>query len=293
MTDTTINPRAAIGDNAPDFAAIETSRLEGDYADLGPKVSELLDEARAIPAVIDDRETALRAGAIVKRISDVTKRLEEIRKVEGEPHLRRGNAVNAFFFGFFEKLQRRNKTDRPGAADVLNARISDYQDRVRVAEEAERRRVAEEERKKAEAARLAAEEAARKVREAEEAAARARKPENKAAKQEEAAAAERAAMTLASEAAAATDRAQEAHIQTLAKPADMVRDRGDDGVLLTSKREAYAIITDAAKLDKEALWPFIGLDAKEKALRAWAKNNGHATPMPGAEVGFRNKGVVR
>jgi hypothetical protein len=31
----------------------------------------------------------------------------------------------------------------------------------------------------------------------------------------------------------------------------------------------------------------------DKALRAWAKATGHKVPMPGAEIGFRNKGVTR
>lgn len=289
----TINPRAVAGDNAPDFAKIETERLERDYADLEPKVAALLDEAREIPNPIVDRETSLRAGAIVKRITDVNRRIEEIRNVENEPHLRRTNSVNSFFFALREKLARRNKTDRPGAADVLQARIQSYQDGVLAAEEAERRRKAEEERRAAAAAQAKADEERRKADEAAAAAARARKPE---AKEEKGAAASEQQIVAAqaeTAAAVANDRAQDAHIQTLAKPADLVRDRGDDGVLLTSKREPFAVITDDALLDMKALWPFISLDAKEKALRAWAKNTAYRTQMAGAEIGHRNKAVVR
>ena len=49
--------------------------------------------------------------------------------------------------------------------------------------------------------------------------------------------------------------------------------------------ESYAVIEDEALLDKEKLWPFISLDAKEKAFRAWAKTTGHNVQMLGAKVG--------
>ena len=44
-----------------------------------------------------------------------------------------------------------------------------------------------------------------------------------------------------------------------------MRQRGTDGTLTTMARENYAEVLDATKLDKEALWPFISLEAKEKA----------------------------
>ena len=87
--------------------------------------------------------------------------------------------------------------------------------------------------------------------------------------------------------------AQQAHIDTLAKPADIVRTRVEEGPTVTMQREAFAIVVDAALLDVAKLWPFVALAEKEKALRAWAKNTGYGTQMPGAEVGYRPKTVVR
>ncbi len=72
-----------------------------------------------------------------------------------------------------------------------------------------------------------------------------------------------------------------------------MRTRGSDGTLATMGQEKYAEVTDRQLLDKEILWPFIPLADLEKALRAWAKNTDYRTPMAGAEVGRRNKSVVR
>ena len=72
-----------------------------------------------------------------------------------------------------------------------------------------------------------------------------------------------------------------------------MRNRGADGTLTTMARENYAEIVDEAQLDKIALWPFISLDAKEKALRQWAKTTGHSKQMSGAAIGSRSKSVVK
>ena len=94
-------------------------------------------------------------------------------------------------------------------------------------------------------------------------------------------------------ASAAADQAEAAYVETLAKPAELMRNRGADGTLTTMARENYAEIVDEAQLDKIALWPFISLDAKEKALRQWAKTTGHSKQMSGAAIGSRSKSVVR
>lgn len=283
-----------IGHNAPpDYAKIETERLERDYRELEPTINALLDEAREIPKVIEDSDTALRAGALIKRMGDVNRSIEEKRKVEGEPSLRANNAVNAFFFRLREKLAKRNRTDNPGAIDILISRVDDYQARKLAEERAERERrakLAAEEARKAEEERRRLEAEAIAAREKAE---RARKPETIEEKTAAAIATEAQATAAAVEAEVARERAQDAHIESLAKSADLVRERGDTGVLLTSRREAYALITDPDKLDKEALWPFIGIAEKAKALRAWAKTHGHNKPMAGAEIGHRSKAVAR
>lgn len=306
-----VNPRAVVGDNrAPDAAQMVTDQMRRDYQASEEALEALLAEARALPKEVDGESAALANGAMIKRFRDLDGRLEAFRVAEKEPHLRAGNAVDAFFFSLRDKIGRRNKADRnarPGAADVLQARNDDWIARKLAAERAERDRQAAEamrlarearERAEAEARRAEAERAA--AEEARLAAERARKPETTAAKaaaaeEREQAADDRAqrASVAAAEAQVAAAKAEEARIATLAKPADMVRTRGDDGVLLTAARENYAILVDRALLDKEALWPFFTDAEVEKALRAWARTTGHGKPMAGAEIGNKSKGVVR
>lgn len=294
--DDLINPRAVVGSNqAPDYARQVTDQMARDYAALDQSITALLEEARGKPTDVNDEQTALDLGALIKRLADADRRTEAFRVAEKEPHLRAANAVDSFFFALRDKLGRRNKNDRsakPGAMDILQARVNAFLDRKRMEEQARRDREA------AEAARIAREAQEKAYHEqvaAEEArlaAERARKAETKEEKGAVAAVAEEKASALAAEAAIATVRAQDAHIATLAKPADMVRTRGD-GVLLTQARENYAIMVDRTKLDMAKLWPFFTDAEVEKALRGWAKTTGYNQPMDGAEIGNRQKGVVR
>lgn len=305
MSDTNdMNERAVIGGNNPplarsiaaeegDFAATTTAYLQEDYAKQPDIVASLLDEARAIPKVIEDAETKSKAASIIKRLRDTAKALDAFHGKEKQPYLRGGQAVDQFFFGLIDKCVRRVKTNNKGAADVLNDRLTDYDNRVLAAEQARRAREAAE---AARIAREAQEKAAREAREAEEArlaAERARKPEAIEQKTVAAQQQETVADAAKVEAVVTTARAEEAHIATLARPADIMRTRGDDGTLSTMGTEKYAAIVDRDLLDKAALWPYLPLPALETALRAWAKNTDYRTPMAGAEVGRRNKSVVR
>jgi hypothetical protein len=290
------NPRAVAGDNqAPEYARRITEQMERDYKALVDGVETLLERARQQPREIDSEPTATAMGLVVKELREADKRAEAYRIAEKEPHKAAADAVDAFFFSVREKLQRRNPRDRsqrPGAADVLQARIDDFLERKRLAVEARLRAEA------IEASRLAREaqgKAAREAREAEEArlaAERARKPENKEARTEEAHKAEEAASAATLEAAIAIEQAQEARIATLAKPAELSRTRGD-GVLLTETRVPFAFVVDRNLLDWVALAPYFTDAEVEKALRGWAKATNHNKQMPGAEIGHRAKGQTR
>lgn len=290
------NPRAVAGDNQAQSAAERvTEYLQRDYASLLAEVEALLNEARGAPRDVDSDEDATRLGSIVKRLREASTRAEAYRETEKAPHRLSADAVDAFFFPIREKLARRNPRDRsqkPGAADILQARIDAYLER-KLAEEQERRRLAEAEaRRQAEAAAEVARKAEREAEEARLAAERARKPENVAARTDEAREAEERASAAKVEAAAAATAAQDAHVATLAKPAELARTRGD-GVVLTQAREPFSAVIDRTKLDKEALWPFFTDAEIEKALRGWAKITGHNKQMPGAEIGHRLKGQTR
>ena len=296
-----LNPRAVPGSNqAPDYAQQVTDRIAAEYAEITSTLDRLLEEAGEMPRVVDSDDTALMLGALIKRLRDTDSRIESVRTLEGEPYLRGKNAVDSFFFALRDKIGRRNKNDRaakPGATDILQARINDYQER-KIAEERARQEAARRE------AQRIAEEAARKAhREAVEAAERAaaveraRKAETQAARQAEADAQQRAADLAKAEADRAADLAEEARLASLAKPADIARVRGSDqsgaGVTLTVAKEPYAILTDRTKINLELLRPYFTDAEIEKALRGWAKATGYRIAMEGAEIGHRNKGITR
>lgn len=290
------NPRAVVGSNqAPDYAQRVTDQMAADYAALTLSVTDLLAKAREAATEVTTDEEAIALGIIVKDLRDAYNRADAYRTSEKEPFLRSEQAVDAFFFQWMEKCRRRNPRDRsqkPGAADILQARIDDFLERKRIAEE-ERRRLAAAEAARVAAA-AAAEQAARDkaAEEARLAADRARKPEIVAEKEAIATAAEQFASAATVEASVAQEKAQEAHIATLAKPAEMVRTRGE-GVLLTQAKENYAFMVDRSKLDIGKLAPYFTDAEIEKALRGWAKATNFNQPMDGAEIGRKNKGVTR
>lgn len=311
------NPRAIIGDNeAPDFAKIETERLVDEYCGYRKTLEELASDAGKIvdTGIIETDPDALVAGGLIKRFRDLGERLENTRIVEVEPDLRRMNAKNAFFKGLKKIIQPEDKSERrtsPGWIDKLQALINGHQDRK---EAAERERLARE-----------AAETARLAREANERAAKARAEEERLIREaaDRKAEAERArapaqvekkaeiATTAAQEAGAQTgtaigaqieadkaiEKAQEAHIATLAKPADIVRTRGvtEDGagVTLTKAKESYAYVVDSTKLNAIKLFPYFTEAEVEKALRAFARATQYREMMDGAEIGWKSKGVTR
>ena len=299
----TVERRLGIGGNNPplakviseqeDFAQTVTDFLNDDFAGRPKAVASLLEEARNLPPEIVDDATRAPYPGVIKRIRDEAKALSALQEKEKTPYLRGGQAVDQFFFGLIDRLARRDKKNKPGAADVLGARLTAYDTMVLEERQAEARRIA------AEAERVAREaqaKAAREAREAEEkrlAAERARKPEIVEQKEAVATAAEVAASAAAAAAAVTANQAEAAYVDTLRKPADIMRNRGDEGTLTTMATEPYAEIEDESKLDRNALWAFINLDAKEKALRAWAKNTGYTKQMDGAKIGRRSKSVVR
>ena len=290
------NHRAVIGSNTPDavdYAREESERLQREYAETTRAVESMLGEFEATPEVIEDNEQKGAVASLIKRMRDTSKRIDGLRELEKMPYFRRGQGVDQFFNGLFDRLTRREKRNRPGAADVLQQRLTDYDTKLLLAEQERRRKEAAEAERKAREAREAEAKAAREAEERRLAAERARLPETRETKQEAAAVAEETASAAKIEAAVAGDQAEAAYIDTLARPADIMRNRGADGTLTTMAREFYAEIEDANALDISALWPFISLDAKEKALRQWAKNTGHRQQMRGARIGDRPKSVVR
>lgn len=291
MTDTTLihDPQT----NVPDYAAEETARLKHDFVNLDSEVAEVLDAARGLPPAVENIDIANDYTKVITRMADLDKKIETFRVGEGTPWLRRKDAVDNFFFSLRERLFRRKKTDKIGGADVLQARLHDYNQR-REREERERReaeaRAAREAEDKARREREAAE---RTRREAEEKAARARKEENKEAAAKAAREAEEAAAALREKEEQERQRRLDAEDAARAKPADLVRERHEGGAMNTMRQVPFVEIEDEMTLDPLALWPFVKSDAKLAALKAWAKVTQHKKAMPGAIIEMRNETVVR
>lgn len=280
---------------APDYAATITATLEKDYAEVAATAAALLEESRALPKVIgvEDHEALGATATMIKRMRDTTARLETFRVTEKEPHLRGEQAVDSYFFGWIEKLARRNNKAKPGAADILQARVNDVNTRKA---DIERRRLEE-------VARLAREEAARLQREEDEArrkseesrlaAERARKPEN--IDQHERISEHHAAVANETQidARLAAMKANEAAAATVVKTSDLVRTRFDGGAMVTSRQVPVVEIIDRNLLSKELLWPFLKEEHILMALKAWAKTASHKTPMDGATIKLVDEAVVR
>lgn len=276
-----------------DFAGIVTDWLQAHFPGLDPEVADLLDEARALPSPIPDDDTKEKYIGVIKRLRDLAKRLDGMHGKEKTPYLRGGQAIDQFFFGFIDRLARRAKANKPGAADILGQRLTEYDTEKLRQEQARRAAEAAEAARNAREAQEKAEREAREAEEARSAAERARKPETKETKSAVAVEAEGRAVVSNAQAAAAVGAAEAAYVETLSKPADIMRTRTSDGALATMATEPYAVIEDDTKLDMAKLWPFIKIDAKEAALRAWAKTTGHNQQMDGAKIGRRPKSVVR
>lgn len=303
MNDQVDNPRATPGHNAPplpkiiseqeNFAQAVTDFLNDEFKESLELADALVNEARALPTEIDGDETKGRYVSLIKRVRDHAKKLAAYHEKEKTPYFRGGQAVDQAFFGPIDQLSRRVRTNRPGVADVLNDRLTEYDTRILREKQAQLQREAIEQARIARAAQEKADREALEAEQARMAAERARKPEIIEEKKAVADQKETTAGMATVEAQLATEQAQQAHIDTFAKPADLMRQRGADGTLSTMATESYAIIENSALLDKEMLWPFVPEAAKEQALRAWARNTGYTVPMVGASVGKKPKSAVR
>lgn len=308
------NPRAVIGSNAgeaSDYAREESERLQRDYAETFRVVEELLAEYETIPEKLATPEDKSKVVSLIKRMRDTSKSILAYHALEKMPHYRRGQGVDQTFFGENDKLAKRDKNGKDGAADSLGQRLTEYDVAELAREQSRRRQAALDARKEADQALAEAEVAAaelaaaeKRQAEAEAAAARARKPENVAAHQQAAqvasAEANRAAEVIAGASATvavADARAEKAYIETLATPADMMRERHADGSLSSMGTEKFATILDRDTLDLEKLRPFLPLAALQTALNGYAASFGHssdaAVQIAGAKFGKRPKSQVR
>lgn len=269
----------------PNYIEEESAALAIKFADVSANVDALCMRAHNLPTLCaSDEDQALLAPVIVE-LRDFFNTLESERKREKEPHFRRSQAVD----GYFDKLKQR-------VADTgrtLVAAVDAWNQKKLAAERARR----EEERRRAEElerqarAKLEAEQKAKA--EAEAAAARARKQDS-AENHLQRAAEHAAAIPQAShEARQASQAADDARVETMAKPADMVRTRTDEGRVITMKQVPYVQVVDRDKLNKAALWDFIDDKHIEMAAKKWAARGAYRIPMDGLIIEMRDVTEVR
>ena len=280
------NPRAIPGSNqAPDYAQRITAEMAANYDTLASSVTTMLAYAKTLPGIVESPEDSEKLSKAVKDMGDADDRAEAFRVREKEPYLRGGNAVDQFFKGIQDRL-------RKGRA-ILTARVHVYNEKRRIAEE--NRRLAELQKAREEADAAARKHAAEIVaqREAEQSAARARKVENIEAHEQNAEAHAINAGGARVEAMIAQTAADDARIAALQKPAEMVRERFDSGVLNTMAQKPHIEIIDASKLDMTVLRPFIKEEHLLQALKIWGKTTSYKKTMPGAIVEMRAETVIR
>jgi hypothetical protein len=251
---------AKIGDNLP--PANTPENLQIDLADRHEKVltgaRNLIGAAARIPEVIDDEETAGKAGDYIKQVTGCVKNLEALRVSEKEPYLSLGRVVD----GFFKRTQDSLNTSKMAAEKPLGVYLK-------------KKAAAEQKRRDDEAAALRAKQA----------------EEEKAAKMLQDAAMVPQAEQMLDQAIITEQAVAKAEVQAAAKPADMAKSRGDAGSLASLRTVWVGELEDQDKLDLERLRHHLHPDALRKAINSYVSGGGRE--LRGAKIYESSKPVVR
>lgn len=226
-------------------------RLREKHAPLLDRVDELVAACGRAPDKIDDDATQGKVGDLYKLLSAAHKKGEASRTDEKEPYLMGGREVDNFFKeGVTAPLERWMQTLKRRSDLYINAKV-----------EAERRRRNEE-------ARLAQEDADRKLeaaRKAEEAS-RPKVAEKK--------------LDVAVQAQAAADQAA---TLAQAKPAEMAQTRGEHSMATVQMRWTHEV-SAWNDLDYNLLREFIPRDDIDKAIRAFVRLHKGTRELPGVRI---------
>jgi hypothetical protein len=240
---------AGIGHNRPPETTL-TDRLREAHTATLNELEIIAELANGAPKEITTDQQAADIVQIAADAGDFRRKLDDTRKKEKDPFLNAGREVDNFFR---EPLERADRIDK-----ALMQRVTVYN------------------RAKAEHERRVREESERQARDAAETARR---------QAEEAAAAGRTEDAMADLEAAvhAHDKANEI-AQVAPSVADTTRIRTEGGVTVSTKTEWAFEITDAAKIDLEALRPFIKPDHIDAAVRAFVKINKGTRQIAGVRI---------
>ena len=241
---------------------VTTNELVVDYGYIERDVAQIREEGGTLPPIINDEKTQGHWQDVIKLIDAKVKAIDPKREEVKRPYLTAERTIDGFFKNALAHCMELRKEITDLTDDYLR-RKRDEERRIR---EEEARRLREEEQRKREEA-----EAARQRAEKLE---QQRKATASNAKTAAAEAAEREAQRLSDEAAAAEVAAQ-------ASSAELSRTRSDGGSLGGLADSWNFRILDIDQPKGATIWAFVSRDAKEKAIRAYMRQNAPKNLAPG------------
>lgn len=269
----------------PNWAKIVTDAMALQYADLLTTAASLLADAKKLPTEVTTPKDSETVSASVVMMRKRMEEAEKSRVAEKREYLEKERAVDGFFNSIIARLEK--------GSDILHARVHNYNEKRRIAEETKRRQEFEAAQATERAAAHKLVEERRLADEAAAAASRARKPENIDAHKQVAEQHTDNAESARVDTLMATAAADEARIATMQKPAEMVRERFDSGIINTMAQVGYVEVLDRDKLDMNKLRPYFKEAEILRAVTMYAKATGHKTPMAGAIIEMRADTVIR
>lgn len=246
---------AAADDNRLPLVTVD--QLRHDFAHVETAIAALEKREAESAIVLEDDEDLASVTGLVGEVSRAIKRADELRDLQGRPHLEAKRIIDSFFRTFDTRLGAIKTKISQRATAYMNKK-AEAERQVRLAAEAKAR-----------------EAAAQKEREAA-AAIQANKPS-------EAHAAQAAADNLHAVADHAGDAAT-------AKPADLARTQTDSGTATLAQSWEFEI-ENIDSIDLEALRPFLPRTAIEQAMRAFVKSG--RRQITGARVFPSTKAMFR
>lgn len=238
---------AGIGHNkAPPLREILAEKYEA----TADEISAILGRFDAAPEKVTSDEDDAAIGSVVVDARKLWKVVEAARDTEGRPHLEAKKEIDGFFKAWGDRLNKIVKDLESRGKVYRDAKLAEER-RAREAERIRAEREAAEQRAKAEAAA----EAGRHI----------------------------SAAKHADKAEEATERAAE--VAAAPKAADVTRHRGD-GFVATTRTEWTFEVTDWETVTNSLgpLGAYMGMDAVEKAIRAFVKARKNTTPLPGVRI---------
>jgi len=227
---------AAADDNRLPLVTVD--QLKRDFAHVETAIAALETRTAESPLVLEDDDDLAAVTGLAGELGKAAKRADELRDIQGRPHLEAQRTINTFFKSFETRLKN--------AKDKISQRATLYMN------------------KKAEAARAKQREEEARARELADAKQREADEALKAGKADQAHAAQAASDNL-------NNRADHAADAAAAKPADLARTQTDSGTATLAQSWEFEI-ENIDVIDLEALRPFIPQTAIEQAMRGFIKS---------------------